>query len=196
MPLHAKPPKSTWSSEEKNQKKIESLQSYAIDDCRNEDEKKTAGKVTGLTFFSFSVLFCLLENLDWVWNEGKWTFFPREDSILCLSNFTYCSIKKDALPYCHAKNSILFNYEMDNRSRNPEPLLYLWQILKAMGLAKTATAAVNLLIDIGYFPVHVNLDLLKFNIRTDYAEEILAAAESLLSESPDLDQVCLFHNLK
>ncbi|KAL0309860.1 UNVERIFIED_CONTAM: Ribonuclease II, chloroplastic/mitochondrial [Sesamum radiatum] len=106
MPLHAKPPKSTWRSEEKNQKKIESLQAYAIDDCRNEDEKKTAG-----------------------------------------------------------------------------------MILKAMGLAKTAAAAVNLLIDIGYFPVHVNLDLLKLNIRTDYPEEILAAAESLLSESPDLDEV-------
>ncbi|KAL0338307.1 UNVERIFIED_CONTAM: Ribonuclease II, chloroplastic/mitochondrial [Sesamum angustifolium] len=106
MPLHAKPPKSTWRSEEKNQKKIESLQAFAIDDCRNEDEKKTAG-----------------------------------------------------------------------------------MILKAMGLAKTAAAAVNLLIDIGYFPVHVNLDLLKLNIRTDYPEEILAAAESLLSESPDLDEV-------
>lgn len=65
-----------------------------------------------------------------------------------------------------------------------------------MGLAKTASAAVNLLIDIGYFPVHVNLDLLKLNIRTDYREEILAAAESLLSESPDLDEVILFFNLK
>ncbi|WP_425349570.1 hypothetical protein, partial [Mongoliimonas terrestris] len=58
--------------------------------------------------------------------------------------------------------------------------------MKAMGLAKTASAAVNLLIHIGYFPVHVDLDLLKLNIRTDYPEEILAAAESLLSESPDL----------
>ncbi|KAK4480956.1 hypothetical protein RD792_011818 [Penstemon davidsonii] len=62
-------------------------------------------------------------------------------------------------------------------------------ILKAMGLTKTSSAAVNLLIDIGYFPLHVNLDLLKTNIRTDYPEGILAAAESLLSESPDLDEV-------
>lgn len=105
MPLHEKPPKSMWSSEEKNQKKIECLQGYAIDDFRNEDEKKTAG-----------------------------------------------------------------------------------MILKAMGLARTASAAMNLLIDIGYFPVHVNLDLLKLNIRTDYAEEILTAAESLLLESPDPDE--------
>ncbi|KAL3628640.1 ribonucleotide-diphosphate reductase subunit rnr1 [Castilleja foliolosa] len=106
MPLHAKPPKSTWSLEEKNEKKINALQAYAIDDCRNEDEKKAAGL-----------------------------------------------------------------------------------ILRAMGLTKTSSAAVNLLIDIGYFPVHVNLDLLKLNIRTDYSEKIVAAAENLLSESPDLDEV-------
>ncbi|XP_041999122.1 ribonuclease II, chloroplastic/mitochondrial-like isoform X1 [Salvia splendens] len=105
--FHAKPPKSMWSSEEKNQTKIEILQAYAIDDCRNEDEKKTAGM----------------------------------------------------------------------------------QILKAIGLPKTASAAMNLLIDIGYFPVHVNLDILKLNIHTDYAEEILMAAERLLLESPDQDEV-------
>ncbi|KAL8508719.1 hypothetical protein ACS0TY_019106 [Phlomoides rotata] len=106
MPLHAKPPKSVWSSEEKNWTKIESLKAYAIDNFINEDEKRTAG-----------------------------------------------------------------------------------MILKAMGRAKTASSAADLLIDIGYFPVHVNLDLLKLDVRTNYAEEILAAAESLLSESPDPDEV-------
>ncbi|CAA0830512.1 Ribonuclease II- chloroplastic/mitochondrial [Striga hermonthica] len=106
MPLHAKPPKSTWTSDEKLQKTIESLQAYAIDDCRNEDQKKTAGL-----------------------------------------------------------------------------------ILRAMGLAKTASAALNLLINIGYFPVHINLDLLKLNIRTGFPEQIIAAAENLLSESPDMDEV-------
>lgn len=54
-PLHAKPPKSMWSSEEKNQIKIEILQAYAIDDCRNEDEKKTAGMVN--FFFSHPSVF-------------------------------------------------------------------------------------------------------------------------------------------
>lgn len=58
-----------------------------------------------------------------------------------------------------------------------------------MGLAKTAAAAVNLLIHIGYFPVHVNLDLLKFSIRTDFPDKILSAAEKLLLESPDPDKV-------
>lgn len=58
-----------------------------------------------------------------------------------------------------------------------------------MGLMKTSSAAVNLLIDIGYFPVHVNLDLFKFNIHTEYNEEVLSAAENLLAVSNDLDEV-------
>ena len=62
-----------------------------------------------------------------------------------------------------------------------------------MGLSKTSAAALNLLIDIGYFPVHVNLDLLKYSIHTDYPDRVLAAAGSLLSESyDDLDVVYCF----
>uniref|UniRef100_A0A5B7BDF9 RNB domain-containing protein n=1 Tax=Davidia involucrata TaxID=16924 RepID=A0A5B7BDF9_DAVIN len=106
MPLHAKPPKSSWMVEESIQHRIKSLEAYAIDACKNDDQKNTAGA-----------------------------------------------------------------------------------ILKAMGLAKTASSAVNLLIAIGYFPVHVNLDLLKFNIHTDYSDEIMSAAESLLSESSDPDEI-------
>lgn len=63
------------------------------------------------------------------------------------------------------------------------------QIMKAMGLTKTSTSALNLLIDLGYFAEHVNLDLLKFNIRTDHSDEIMSAAESLLLESTDPDEV-------
>lgn len=58
-----------------------------------------------------------------------------------------------------------------------------------MGLQKTAVSALNLLIDIGYFPVHVNLDLLKLNLPTDHSDAIVEAAEILLSESSDLDAV-------
>ncbi|XP_059647072.1 ribonuclease II, chloroplastic/mitochondrial isoform X2 [Cornus florida] len=106
MPLNAKPPKSSWKVEEKLQHRIKSLEAYAIDACKNDDQKKTAGV-----------------------------------------------------------------------------------ILKAMGLAKSATSAVNLLIDIGYFPVHVNLDLLKLNIRTDHSDGIISAAESLLLDSSDQDAI-------
>ncbi|KAE8666194.1 Ribonuclease II [Hibiscus syriacus] len=62
-------------------------------------------------------------------------------------------------------------------------------ILKAMGLTKTSSSAVNVLINIGYFPAHVNLDLLKLNIRTNHSDEVIAAAESILSESPDSDEM-------
>ncbi|KAH0737014.1 hypothetical protein KY290_035719 [Solanum tuberosum] len=105
MPPQDKPPRSSWKAEEKTWHKIESLEAFAIDSCKNDYQKKTAG-----------------------------------------------------------------------------------MILKAMGQAKTSSAAVNLLIDIGYFPVHVNLDLLKLNLPTDHRDEILSAADSLLSASTDLDE--------
>ena len=54
-----------------------------------------------------------------------------------------------------------------------------------MGLVKTTSSPLNLLIDVGYFPVHVNLNLLKFNIRIDYP------AENLLSEPFDPVEVSL-----
>jgi len=63
------------------------------------------------------------------------------------------------------------------------------QILKSMGLQKTSVSALNLLIDIGYFPVHVNLELLKLNLPTHHSEAITEAAEALLSESSDIDAV-------
>ncbi|XVF55274.1 hypothetical protein PTKIN_Ptkin06aG0023700 [Pterospermum kingtungense] len=103
---NAKPAKSSWMVDEKIRYKIESLEAYAIDACKSDEQKKTAG-----------------------------------------------------------------------------------MILKAMGLTKTASSALNLLINIGYFPVHVNLDLLKLNIRTGHSDEIVAAAERLLSESLDLDEM-------
>ncbi|XP_017192070.2 ribonuclease II, chloroplastic/mitochondrial isoform X2 [Malus domestica] len=62
-------------------------------------------------------------------------------------------------------------------------------ILRTMGMVKTASSALNLLIDIGYFPVHVNLDLLKLNIRTDHSDGVISAAEHLLSDSSDLDVI-------
>ncbi|CAN1135223.1 Ribonuclease II, chloroplastic/mitochondrial [Linum perenne] len=62
------------------------------------------------------------------------------------------------------------------------------EILRSMGMAKTASSAFNLLIAIGYFPVHVNLDLLKLNIRTHHSEEMILAAENILSEHADPDE--------
>ncbi|KAJ4834299.1 ribonucleotide-diphosphate reductase subunit rnr1 [Turnera subulata] len=64
-----------------------------------------------------------------------------------------------------------------------------WTILKAMGMIRSPSSALNLLIDIGYFPVHVNLDLLKLKIRTDFPDNVLSAAGYLLSESTDSDEI-------
>ncbi|KAF6137806.1 hypothetical protein GIB67_040514 [Kingdonia uniflora] len=102
----SKPSKGSWTVEEKSRHKIESLEAYAIDACKTDDQKRTATT-----------------------------------------------------------------------------------ILKAMGLPKLSSSAVNLLINIGYFPVHVNLDLLKLNIRTDYSDEILSAAENILSVTSDPDEM-------
>ncbi|KAF9679925.1 hypothetical protein SADUNF_Sadunf06G0066400 [Salix dunnii] len=99
MPSNAKPPKTSWVVEEKIRCKIESLEAYAIDACKSNDQKRIAG-----------------------------------------------------------------------------------MILTAMGMGKTTSSALNLLIDIGYFPVHVNLDMLKLSIHTDHPDEIISAAEDLLSE--------------
>ncbi|KAK9668695.1 hypothetical protein RND81_13G079000 [Saponaria officinalis] len=106
MPLNAKPPRSTWTADEKIWNRIEALVAYAIDTYSSESQTKTAGT-----------------------------------------------------------------------------------ILLTMGLAKSASSALNLLIDIGYFPVHVNIDLLKLNIRTEHSEEIELAAEDLLSDSCDIDEI-------
>ncbi|KAM7265767.1 hypothetical protein ACFE04_003450 [Oxalis oulophora] len=105
LPRQSKPPKSSWTVDQKIQHRIECLEAYAIDACKTDEQSKTAGV-----------------------------------------------------------------------------------ILKAMGFTKTSSSAVHLLIDIGYFPVHVNLDVLKLNIRTDHSADILSAAASLLSDSFDRDE--------
>ncbi|XP_020575480.1 ribonuclease II, chloroplastic/mitochondrial [Phalaenopsis equestris] len=105
LPPCSKPSKCSWLKEEKYREWITSLEAYAIDACKNDEQKKTAGN-----------------------------------------------------------------------------------ILKGMGLSKTSSTAVDLLIDIGYFPVHVNLDLLKYNIDTEQSEVVLLAVENLLSTSTDIDE--------
>lgn len=139
MPSRGKPSECSWKGDEKIWHRIESLEAFAIDACKDDGQKNTAGAVILL----YSLCFVISEILEKV----------------TLTLVFYALI---------------------------------YQILKAMGLARTSDLAVQLLIDIGYFPVHVNLDLLKFNIRTNYPDHILSAAERLLQESPDPDKVLSF----
>ena len=62
-----------------------------------------------------------------------------------------------------------------------------------MGFTRTSSAALKLLINVGYFPVHVNLDLFKYDVRITYTEEVLSAAEELLVDRPDSDMVYLVY---
>lgn len=52
MCSHSKPTKSSWMSQEKVKQKIECLEAYAIDACKSNDQRKTAGMVTDLTSLS------------------------------------------------------------------------------------------------------------------------------------------------
>jgi len=62
-----------------------------------------------------------------------------------------------------------------------------------MGFTRTSSAALKLLINVGYFPVHVNLDLFKYDVRITYTEEVLSAAEELLVDRPYSDMVYLVY---
>ncbi|KAJ3668963.1 hypothetical protein LUZ60_010913 [Juncus effusus] len=60
-------------------------------------------------------------------------------------------------------------------------------ILKAMGMGKATYAAVGLLMEIGYFPIHVNLEVYKNNIPTDHNYKCLLAAEQVMQRTSDPD---------
>lgn len=62
-PLQAKPQKSSWLDDENIRVKIESLECYAIDDCRSDDLRKLAGSVNCVVpqiaaFISLSFSLC------------------------------------------------------------------------------------------------------------------------------------------
>lgn len=62
MPIDAKPPKTCWLIDEKIRFKIEALESYAIDDCKNEEQQKTAGLVTTAYLLCFVFLSCIFSS--------------------------------------------------------------------------------------------------------------------------------------
>ena len=45
MASHCKPPTCSWSTDEKRKYRIESLEAYAIDACKSDDQKRMAGMV-------------------------------------------------------------------------------------------------------------------------------------------------------
>lgn len=58
MPSQNKPPKSSWMNEE-IWSRIESLEAYAIDACKNDEQRKTAGMVTfSVIVYFYLMLYC------------------------------------------------------------------------------------------------------------------------------------------
>lgn len=64
MPLQDKPSKSSWKDDEKIWSRIESLEAYAIDNCENDEQRKTAGMVTFSLIVCFDLLLYLSINVS------------------------------------------------------------------------------------------------------------------------------------
>lgn len=62
MPPRCKPLKCSWTTDEKIKYRIESLEAYAIDACKNDDQKRTAGMVFCINYLSSHYL--LLDGID------------------------------------------------------------------------------------------------------------------------------------
>lgn len=59
MPRDGKPPKSSWMADDKIRHKIESLESYAIDACKNDDQKRTA-ELVNYSDLKFVLVLCVI----------------------------------------------------------------------------------------------------------------------------------------
>lgn len=65
------------------------------------------------------------------------------------------------------------------------------QVLEALKVSKKSSVAVDLLVKMGVFPVHVNLDLLKSGVPTEFFNELLETAQQVLTNCPvDTNLVC------
>lgn len=107
QPIHAKPPKCYWQTDEKMRFRIEALEAFALDACKSDEQKRAAAEV-----------------------------------------------------------------------------------LKNLGKLKASSSAADLLIDIGYFPIHVNLEFLKFDIPTKQSDSVLAAVDKIFEHPPpDPDEI-------
>ena len=68
---------------------------------------------------------------------------------------------------------------------------YLWnQVLELLKVSKKSTSAVDVLIKMGVFPVHVNLELLKSGVPIAFSDEQVQSAQQILADPfPDTNLV-------
>lgn len=81
MPSQSKPSKSSWMIEDKVKRRIESLEAYALDACKNDEQRKTAGSVIILLVSVDFVLFLLYVILL--------AHTKKMDALFFLSSFSY-----------------------------------------------------------------------------------------------------------
>lgn len=63
------------------------------------------------------------------------------------------------------------------------------QVLEALGVCKSPAAALSVMIQMGYFATHENIDLLRLDLRIEFPSETLAETEAIKSQHPyDLDK--------
>ncbi|CAM6101170.1 unnamed protein product [Calypogeia fissa] len=87
--------------------------------------------------------------------------------------------------YFHDRTESLKAYALSPRP-DPAQKKYAEEVIDIMGLSKNPAVAVNLLIGIGVFPLHVNVDLLKMKNLVEFTKEHIAAVEHLY-ETPPID---------
>ncbi|KAJ7296299.1 hypothetical protein O6H91_Y132400 [Diphasiastrum complanatum] len=85
--------------------------------------------------------------------------------------------------YFSEQTKALKEFALSACTNDREQQLIACEVLDALGLPKSSTAAVDVLIGMGVFPFHVNLDLLKSGLRVEFSDEILAAADALRSKA-------------
>ncbi|KAH9327548.1 hypothetical protein KI387_007726, partial [Taxus chinensis] len=69
------------------------------------------------------------------------------------------------------------------------------EVLKALGIPRISSSVVDLLINVGYFPVHVNLELLKVEIPTKHSDGVLSIVNDIFEHSPSDQDESIRKNL-
>ncbi|KAG6551326.1 hypothetical protein Mapa_007112 [Marchantia paleacea] len=69
--------------------------------------------------------------------------------------------------------------------KDPTHKKYAEEVLETLNLTKTPVIALNLLIGMGVFPLHVNVDLLKMKDQLEFTKDHLAAVEHFLNNPQD-----------
>ncbi|KAG0569483.1 hypothetical protein KC19_6G093600 [Ceratodon purpureus] len=87
--------------------------------------------------------------------------------------------------YSSARTDSLRAYALEV-TNTPQQKQLAEEVLEALKISKKPSVAVDLLIKMGVFPVHVNLDLLKSGVPTEFSCDFLEASQHVLT-SPPLD---------